>query len=161
MKHRSGYCALTVSLVILFLIGIVSSACEKHPAGPESNGQSSTTPGGLNGRFVGGVKHGDVVELFKLDVTRQGNELTGVLNFLSTMLDSIDNDVPQKIDPQIFENFGGHSPAKIAGKIDGSNVEFSQVEPLVVGNYIYSWHFSGQFQGDKLTGQLEEKLKND
>jgi hypothetical protein len=31
----------------------------------------------------------------------------------------------------------------------------------VVGNYIYSWHFTGQLQGDKLTGQLEEKLKND
>src|SRR5947209_9643026 len=81
------------------------------------------------------------------------------MDFLTSMLDSID-DNPDKVDVQVFENFA-ERPVKITVKADGNSVEFNQVDPLIVGNYIYSWHFKGQLQGAKLVGQLEEKMKTD
>ena len=162
MTNRSGYGVLVFFIGVLVLIAIVSSSCGKSSPGPESNNTASATPAGINGRYVAGVKRSDgVVELFKLEVSRQGNDVTGVLYFLSSMLDSVENNDPQKIDPQIFDSFPGRPPAKLTGKINGNAIEFTQPEPMVVGNYIYTWHFTGQIQGDKMTGQLEENLKND
>ena len=161
MTNRSGY-ALVSFIGFIVLIATLGSSCAKSSPGPESNNSASSTSDGINGRYVAGVKRSDgVVELFKLEVTRQGNDVNGVLYFLSSMLDSVDNADPQKIDPQIFDSFAGRPPAKLTGKIDGNAVEFTQPERMVVGNLIYTWHFTGQIQGDKMTGQLEENLKND
>jgi len=90
----------------------------------------------------------------------RGNDVAGQMYFLSNLLDSIPES-PQNIDPEIFENFAGHPPAKMVGNINGTNIEFNQPDPVIVGNYIYSWHFVGQIQGNKLDGQLEEKFKNE
>ena len=163
MRYRSGYCALIVSLAFLVQMGLFSSSCRKPSTTSEPGNAAPASPGGINGRYVAGVKRFDgVAELFKLDITRQGNDVSGVLDFLSSMLDSIEAyaDNPQKIDSQVFENFAERS-VKIIGKVNGNTVEFDQVEPLVVGNYVYTWHFTGQIQSDKLTGSLEEKMKNE
>jgi hypothetical protein len=164
MTYHSGFGRLVLSVGTLFLLAVVSSSCGKPSPTPDSNNPASASPAGINGVYLAGVKRSDgVVELFKLEVTRQGNDVSGVLYFLSSMLDSIDSytDNPQKIDVQNFDSFAGRPPAKLSGKINGNAIEFNQPEPMVVGNYIYSWHFTGQVQADKLQGQLEEKFKND
>ena len=164
MKYRSGYGGLVFSVGIFLLIAIVTSSCNRPSPTPESNGPAAANPGGINGVYIAGVKRSDgVVELFKLEVTRQGNDVSGVLYFLSNLLDSVDSysDNLQKVDVQVFDSFAGRPPAKLSGKINGNTIEFNQPDPMVVSNYIYSWHFTGQIQSDKLDGKLEEKFKND
>src|SRR5258708_3355902 len=89
MRYRSGYCALIVSLAFLVQMGLFSSSCRKPSTTSEPGNAAPASPGGINGRYVAGVKRFDgVAELFKLDITRQGNDVSGVLDFLSSMLDS-------------------------------------------------------------------------
>jgi len=157
------------AIVIAFVtsiafISLLVNGCRKPPANQESSNTPTQTSTGFGGKYIAGIKRGPKdIELFKLEVTRQGDEITGLLYFLASAWDSIDayDADPQKADLQVFENFPGRPPDKISGKATGDSIEFASVEPLSIGNYIYQWHFKGQIQGDKLVGQLEEKLKDD
>ena len=157
---RNFFKQSVVSLLITSALLFSLVGCGKSGSDTGSNTNAPEKSSGFNGRYIAGVKRPDgVTELFRLDITKQGNDLNGNMDFLTTMLDSID-DNPQKVDLQVFENFAEHD-VKVAGKVTGNSVEFSQVDPFVVGNYMYSWHFKGQTQGDKLVGQFEEKMKTD
>src|SRR5258708_623186 len=120
MTYRSGFGRLVFSVGMLFLITVIGSSCGKSSPAPESTSPASANPGGINGVYIAGVKRADgVVELFKLEVTRQGNDVTGVLYFLANLLDSVDGyaDNLQRVEVQVFDSFAGRPPAKLIGKL--------------------------------------------
>src|SRR5579885_2382174 len=124
--------AFTLSILVA-LLTFASIGCHKETSEPGSNPAPSQTFTGIAGKYVAGIKRSDdVVELFRLDLNRQGNDISGVLDYLSSMLDSIDayaNNL-QKVDVQVFENFA-ERPVKINGKVDGNSIDFSSNDPLV------------------------------
>src|SRR5579871_6220079 len=105
MKYLLSRAPTFFILALITLINFSMAGCRKQPSDAGNTPVASPTSTGIAGKYVAGVKRSDdVIELFRLDINRQGNDINGVLDFLSSMLDSIEGTNPQKLDLQVFEN---------------------------------------------------------